>query len=140
MLTEAEAGVGESARADERIDAAGLTRPGGREHARALADARDHRGAPRADAAPATACARCRSVRGPRDAAALSTAGGRTVLVQARLRGDPDDAARTRRAGRRTRSPRSAREHPGVTLQQAGVGSFDDAIDELVAEDLREPS
>ena len=111
-LTETEAGVGESARADEQIASADelVERLGG---VRTVA-----------------------SVRGPRDAAERSTAGGRTMLVQAKLRGDPDDA--TENAGPVHDAVAAvARGHRGVSLRQAGPGSFDGAIEQLVSEDLQ---
>ena len=58
------------------------------------------------------------------------------MLVQARLRGDPDDAAEQSEPVRQAVGA-VARDHGGVKLQQAGVGSFDHAIEELVAEDLQ---
>jgi RND superfamily putative drug exporter len=135
-LTETEAGVGESARADERIEAAGLRDPavesvlvrsGDAEATRAAADAlADRLGRVRAVA----------SVQGPQDAAELSAAGGQIVLVQARLRGDPDEAAERSEPVREAVAA-VAREHAGAKLQQAGLGSFDHAIEELVAEDLQ---
>jgi uncharacterized membrane protein YdfJ with MMPL/SSD domain len=135
-LTETEAGVGESARADERIEAAGLRDP-----------AVESVLVRSADAAATGAAAdmlserlgRVRAVafvQGPRESPELSRGGGRVVLVQAKLRGDPDDAAERSEPVREAVAA-VAREHAGVKLQQAGPGSLDHAIEELVAEDLQ---
>ena len=134
-LTETEAGVGESARADERIEAAGLRDPAVESVLVRSGDAQATRAAAdelvaRLDRAPAV-----RSVQGPREAPELSTAGGRAVLVQAKLRGDPDAAENSKSV--RDAVAAVAPEHAGVTLQQAGAGSFDHAIEELIAEDLQ---
>ncbi|HTE59606.1 MAG TPA: MMPL family transporter [Solirubrobacteraceae bacterium] len=135
-MTDAEAGAGESARADERIAASGLADPAvesillrsadSRQTADAAADLERRLGTGR-DVA---------DVQGPAEAPELSTAGGRTVLLQARLRGDPDNAAdRADGVAATVRAVRAA--HPGVTLLQAGDGSFDSAITTMVEEDLQ---
>jgi uncharacterized membrane protein YdfJ with MMPL/SSD domain len=135
-MTDAEAGAGESARADRQIAASGLADPAvesilvrsadSRQTADAAADLERRLGHSR-DAA---------GVDGPTESPELSKAGGRTALVQVRLRGDPDDAAdRADRVGATVQAVRAA--HPGVTLQQAGDGSFDSAITTMVDEDLQ---
>ncbi|HMJ37572.1 MAG TPA: MMPL family transporter [Baekduia sp.] len=134
-LTGAQAGVGESARADARIDAAGL-----RDAATENVLVRSGDAATTARAAAALqqrlrAVREVESVRGPRDAPALSTAGGRTVLVQATLRGDPDDAADHVAGVQRAVAATQASQH-GVRLQQSGPGSIDDAINTMVGDDL----
>src|SRR5918998_2280933 len=84
-LTDAESGAGESQRADERIVAAGLADPAVESILIRSAD-------PAASAAAADDVGRrlqadrgdVAAVTGPADAPELSTAGGRTVLLQAR--------------------------------------------------------
>ena len=135
-MTDAEAGAGESAQADERIVAAGLADPAVESILVRSADARDTAAAA-ADLERRLDGGRDVSdVQGPADAPELSKAGGRTVLLQARLRGDPDDAAD--RADGVTAAARAVgAAHPGVTLQQAGDGSFDSTITAMVEEDLQ---
>jgi RND superfamily putative drug exporter len=92
-LTETEAGVGESQRADQRIEAAGLRDPAVESVLVRSDDAGSTRIAADALVARLELERAVTSVNGPREAPELSSAGGRVVLVQARLRGDPDDAA-----------------------------------------------
>jgi putative drug exporter of the RND superfamily len=121
MLTETEAGVGESSRADERIEAAGLRDPAVESVLVRSDDAHATGAAADALTERLDRVRAVTSVQGPRDAAELASAGGRTVLVQAKLRGDPDDAAK--HAGSvRDAVAATAREHGGAKLQQAGVG------------------
>jgi uncharacterized membrane protein YdfJ with MMPL/SSD domain len=136
-LTETEAGVGESKRADQRIEAAGLRDPAVESVLVRSDDAGATRAAADALVARLERLPDVTSVQGPREAPELSAAGGRVVLVQARLRGDPDDAAERSEPVRATVAA-VARKHDGVRLQQAGLGSFDHAIEELVAEDLQQ--
>jgi len=136
-LSDAESGAGQSARADARLAAAGLEDP-------AVENILVRSGDRAATAAAATDLERrldgergaVAAVTGPRDAPELSTAGGKTVLVQARLRGDPDTAD-VRAATVTPVVAAVARDHAGVQLQQAGSGSFDAAIDEVVEKDLQ---
>ena len=136
-LTDAQSGVGESAKVDERLDAAKLRDP-------AVENVLVRSG----DAATTRAVARevqrrlgaldhdVASVHGPQDTAGLSTAGGRTVLVQASLRGDPDHA-KDRVAPVQDAVAAVAAAHPGVTVVQSGDASFDKAIDQVVEHDLQ---
>ena len=134
-LTATESGAGESARADRRVEAAGLADPAvesvllrSADAGRTAAAAGDL--ARRLSDGPDVA-----SVVRPPDAPELSKAGGRIVLLQARLRGDPDDA--DNRAAGVAAAVREVRAgHPGVTLQQAGAGSFDSTITAMVEDDL----
>jgi len=135
-LTDEQAGVGESARADGRTAAAGLEGP-------AVERILVRSGDPAATSAAAGALERrlerlpeVAGVEGPRDAAEHSTAGGRAVLVSASLRGDPDDAA-DHVAPLERAVAATARAHPQATLQQAGPGTIDRTIDDLIAEDLK---
>jgi uncharacterized membrane protein YdfJ with MMPL/SSD domain len=135
-MTDAETGAGESARADERIAAAGLSDPAVESILVRSGDAND-------TSAAAVDLERhlrdgrdAGGVQGPVDAPELATAGGRTVLVQARLRGDPDDAA-DRADGVAAVVDAVRADHLGVALLQAGDGSFDSAITTMVEEDLQ---
>jgi uncharacterized membrane protein YdfJ with MMPL/SSD domain len=134
-LTDAQAGVGQSASADARIAHAGMQDPAvesilvkSSDGARTRAAAADlqRRAAKLPDVG---------AVHGPADTPALSTAGGRTVLVQASLRGDPDDAGDHAKPLERTVAAVAA-DHRGVTLQQAGAGSIDNAVNKVVSDDL----
>jgi uncharacterized membrane protein YdfJ with MMPL/SSD domain len=135
-LTDAQAGVGQSASADARIADAGMEDPAvesilvrSSDPARTRAAAADLQR--RAKALPQVA-----AVHGPADSPALSTAGGRTVLVQASLRGDPDDAGDNVKPLERAVAAVHA-DHRGVVLQQAGPGSIDKAVNEVVSDDLQ---
>jgi uncharacterized membrane protein YdfJ with MMPL/SSD domain len=135
-LTDAQAGVGQSASADARIADAGMKDPAvesilvrSSDPARTRAAAADLQR--RARALPQVA-----AVHGPADTPALSTAGGRTVLVQAALRGDPDDAGDNVKSLERTVAAVHAR-HRGVVLQEAGPGSIEKAVNQVVSDDLQ---
>jgi uncharacterized membrane protein YdfJ with MMPL/SSD domain len=131
-LTDAEWGVGESALADERQDAAGLDEPAAE---RVLVRSDD----PAAARAAALALdARFDGLRevAPSDDPPQAAEGGRAMLVQATLRGDPEDAAdHVAPLERAVAAVRS--EHPGVTLQQAGDGTIERAFDGVLEEDLK---
>ena len=126
-----QSGVGESRHADERLGAAGLkTRAGETFLVRAPDPARA------ADAAAALtrrlgATAHVASVH---DGA--TAAGGRAVLVQATLRGDPDDAGD--RAGALDRAAAAARAAvPGATIVHAGDALFSHTFDDILGQDLK---
>jgi uncharacterized membrane protein YdfJ with MMPL/SSD domain len=134
-IAASDTGTGDSARADKRIHAAGLEQPGveqilvrSADRATTAAAAADLER--RLERLPVT-----RSVTGPRDTPALSTAGGRTVLVQVALRGDPEDAKD--KVGPVVAAVAAVeRAHPGVTTHEAGSGTIDKAFDDTIAEDL----
>ena len=134
-MTDAEAGAGESAKAEQWIEAAGLQDPAVESILIRSGDAKQTAGAA-ADLERRLRDGRdVRSIQGPAEAPELARSGGRVVLVQARLRGDPDDAGdRADGVTSVVAAVRSA--HPGVSLQQAGDGSFDSAISGMVEEDL----
>jgi RND superfamily putative drug exporter len=134
-IADSDTGTGESARADRRIDAAGLKDPATEQillrsgdAARTAAAAADLER--RLERLPVT-----REVTGPRDTPALSTAGGRTVLVQVSMRGDPDDA-KDHVAPIVSAVAAVERAHPAVTAHEAGTGTFNKAFDDVVADDL----
>ena len=130
-----EGGTGESARADQIVKAAGLQDPA----AEQVLVRSDDPAATRAAAAAVTerlaALPEVAGATGPADAPELAADGGRTVLVVARLRGDPEDAgdhvAPLERAVDAVRA-----DHPGVSLRQAGAGSGENEIMDVLEEDL----
>jgi uncharacterized membrane protein YdfJ with MMPL/SSD domain len=134
-IRDSDSGTGQSARADRRIAAAGLEDPAaerillrsGDRAATAAAAADLERRLERVPVA--------REITGPRDTPALSTAGGRTVLVQVSLRGDPDDA-KDHVAPIVRAVAAVERAHPGVTAHEAGNGTIEKAFDDVVSEDL----
>ncbi len=135
-LSNAGSGTGESARADARLTAAGLQPPAVESVLIGSSDRARTRAAVRALETRARALRSVRSVRGPADTPALMIAGGRTALVQVQLRGDPANAA-GRVAPLQEAVGTVARQHPGVTFQQAGGGSVVHAINQIVAQDLQ---
>lgn len=135
MLDDPGAGIGESARADDRVEAARLQDPAAE---RMLVRS----GSPAATAQAADALAQhlravpdVAEVATPADEPELSTAGGRTVLVVATLRGDPDDADE-HVDGVVSAVAAVAGAHPGVRVDQAGAGSISKAFDTVLEEDL----
>ena len=131
-LTGSETGTGESARADARVDAAGLRTPAGES---ILVRSGDPASTAAATAALVTRLDALREVRAVNDPP-LTTAGGRTALVQVTLRGDPDDA-KEHVAPIEAAVAGVGRAHAGVTLQQAGGGTIEKAFDEVLEQDLR---
>ena len=123
LSTDSETGTGESARADERIDAAGLERPAAERILLRSGDRPRPRPRPPISSGGSTASPPPARSTGPRDTPALSTAGGRTVLVQVSLRGDPDDA-KDHVAPIEAAVAAVERAHPGVTTHQAGAGTI----------------
>jgi uncharacterized membrane protein YdfJ with MMPL/SSD domain len=135
-LSDAESGVGDSARADQQLVDAGLSDP--------AVESVLIRSGDRATTAKVTADVVRRTsklpdtarVRGPKQVPALSTAGGRTTLVQVTLRGDPADAGdHVDGLAAAVKAARAA--HPDATLQVAGPGTVDKVINKIVEEDLR---
>ena len=131
QLTDAEAGVGESGRADRIYDGAGLQRP-------AVESILVRAGDPAAARAAADAvAARVQRLDGIALAGdELTTAGGRAILLQFTLRGDPDTAGE-RVAPLEQTVERVAGQHPGATIQQAGAATLDNAFDDIIEEDLQ---
>jgi RND superfamily putative drug exporter len=131
QLTGTQSGVGESRHADERLAAAGLRSRAGETF---LVRARDA-----ARAGDAAAALTRRLDANPRVAAVhdgTTAAGGRAVLVQATLRGDPDDAGD--RAPALDRAATAARGAvPGATIVHAGDASFSHTFDDILGEDLK---
>ena len=134
-LSNAGSGTGESARADARLTASGLRGP---ETEDVLV-----RSAARATTASAAATLEHRlqrlpavlRVQGPAQQPGLSRAGGRTALVVVSLRGDPSQAD-GEAATVQTAVAKLQGQRPGVSLQEAGSGSFDNAINQVVSSGL----
>ncbi len=128
-LEGADGGVGESGRADHRLEAAGLD---GVPVENVLVRSDDPaRTAQAVDALTE----RVSDLDAVKEVSADATkAGGKTTLVSITLRGDPDDAQDVvepiEQAVADTRVP-------GVTLQQAGDGTVDKAFDTIIEEDLK---
>jgi uncharacterized membrane protein YdfJ with MMPL/SSD domain len=135
-LTDSQTGTGESARADRRIEAAGLRSPARETILVRSADPATTRAAAAALERRLEHLPEVAATTGPADAAALSAAGGRAVLVQADLRGDPDHAKDHVAPVQRAVAAVGAT-HPGVTLREAGGGSMDKAFDDIIKEDLQ---
>jgi uncharacterized membrane protein YdfJ with MMPL/SSD domain len=135
-LTDAQAGVGQSASADARIADAGMKDPAVESILVKSSDPARTRAAAADLQRRAAKLPQVSAVHGPADSPALSTAGGRTVLVQASLRGDPDDAGDNVKPLQRAVAAVHA-DHRSVVLQQAGPGSIDNAVNEVVSDDLQ---
>jgi uncharacterized membrane protein YdfJ with MMPL/SSD domain len=135
-LTDAQAGVGQSASADARLADAGMKDPAVESILVKSSDPARTRAAAADLQRRAAKLPQVSAVHGPADTPALSTAGGRTVLVQVALRGDPDDAGDNVKPLERTVAAVHA-DHRGVVLQQAGPGSIDKAVNEVVSDDLQ---
>ncbi len=136
MLTDAESGVGPSQRAQERMEQAGLEEPGLEHVLLRSADAARTREAAADLTARLGLVREVADVRGPAVAPGLSAQGGRAALVQVALRGDPDDAGDNVAPIERAVAAVAA-DHPGTTLRQAGDGTFANAFDGVLEEDLR---
>jgi len=136
QLTESQAGVGESARADARIERSGLRDPAAESILVRSADPARTRAAVAALERRARALPSVAGVHGPRDAPELARDGGRTALVQATLRGDPDDAAdHVVPLVAAVAAVQAA--HPGTRLQQAGDGTRAKSFDAVIQDDLQ---
>ncbi len=130
-LSNSESGTGESARADARLTASGLQGPA-TENVLVRSSSRQRTAqAVKTLEAGARRLPAVKSVQGPNDSPELSRAGGRTALVVVTLRGDPNNPD-TRAAQVQHFVDSLAARHPGVTVQEAGSGSEDNAITNLV--------
>ena len=134
-LTDTQSEIGQSARADRVIERAGLE-PAAVESVLVSSSSAG------ATAQAATALqtrlaglAQVAVVQGPAQSAGLSTDGGAKVLVQARLRGDPDDASE--HVGPVQDAVAAVQQaYPAVRLQEAGAGTSDKSINDLISKDL----
>lgn len=138
-LSRADGGVGDSGRAEQRIADGGLRNPDVESVLITSDDAAATAAAARAAERKLEALPEVAAVQGPSDGAAgsaLQRNDGRTVLVRATLRGDPDDddAVVVEPVIAAVDGLRAA--HPDVTIDQVGPQSIDRAIDALVSDDL----
>ncbi len=136
LLDDADTGAGDSRRADRAIAAAGLAEPASETVLVRAADPRSAAAAARELERRLGAAGTVARLTGPRDRRALSAAGGRALLVQVQLRGDPDDAADLARPVTRAVAA-TASAHPAATLYQVGDGSVAEAFDQVLGDDLR---
>ena len=134
-LTNSQTGVGESARADSIIAKAHLTPPASESILVRSADAASTAAAVRSLETKLRAVAEVGAVSGPDTTPAFSKAGGRTALVQATLRGVPDNAGD--HVGGVQRAVRQvAAGHPQAMLEEAGDGTFAKAFSVASGTDL----
>lgn len=139
-LKGSEGGVGESARADRLIEQAKLRGQATetilvRTKTATATDAAVRTLAARVDGLKPVAGVQSPASGGP-DADALRADGGRSALLVVSLRGDPDDAGDN--VGPVTKAvDRFSAAHPAVEVSQAGSGSIDNAIGDMVAQDLQ---
>ena len=134
-LSDAGSGTGESARADAALSAAHLKSPATESVLISSGSARTTGAAVKALGVRARRLPSVASVTSPPEVPALSRAGGRLQLVQVTLRGDPVNASDHVVALQRTVASVSAT-HPGAKLQEAGDGSGNRAINDVVSHDL----
>ncbi len=130
-LSNSGSGTGESARADARLSASGLQQPATED---LLVRSASRAQSARAVAALQSGARRLsgvKSVDGPDSSPSYSRAGGRTALLVVSLRGDPSDSD-ARAAQLEHFVTRVSARHPGVTIQEAGSGSGDNAITQIV--------
>jgi uncharacterized membrane protein YdfJ with MMPL/SSD domain len=135
-LSDAGSGTGQSARADAALSAAHLRSPAIESVLVSSGSAHSAGAAVRALEARARRLSGVAAVTGPREVPALSRAGGRRVLVQVQLRGDPDHADEHVAPLQRAVASVAA-SHPGARLQEAGEASGGNAINQVVDHDLR---
>jgi uncharacterized membrane protein YdfJ with MMPL/SSD domain len=128
-------GTGESQLADKQLTAAGLR---GHASESVMVQSPDPARTASAVAAVESAVRALRpvlAVRGPADSPAFTIAGGRIALVQVELRGDPTKAS-DHVVPVQDAVSAVARAHPGVAIREAGVGSIDHEIQQIVGHDL----
>ena len=130
-LPDSDSGVGPSQQAQHTLAHAGLNDPGREEILIRSSSAR------RTAAAAATLVTRARAlpsvaaVSAPGQTPGLTRHGGRTALVVATLRGDPDDAD-DHVVGLERVVSTTAAGAPGVRLQETGDGSGERAVDDAI--------
>ena len=130
-LSNSGSGTGESARADARLTASGLQGPATENVLVRSSSPQRTAHAVAALEAGARRLSAVKSVDGPDRLPALSRAGGRTALVVVTLRGDPNNPD-TRAAELQHYVDGLSTRQPGVPFLEAGSGSEDNAINQLV--------
>ena len=134
-LSNSGSGTGESARADARLTASGLKGPATENVLVRSSSPQRTAHAVAALEAGARRLPAVKSVDGPDRSPELSRAGGRTALVVVTLRGDPDNPDSRAATVQHFVDGLSARQ-PGVTFDEAGSGSEDNAMNQLVNDGL----
>ena len=130
-LSNSGSGTGESARADARLSASGLQGPATENVLVRSSSPQRTAHAVAALEAGARRLPAVKSIDGPDRSPELSRAGGRTALVVVTLRGDPNNPD-TRAADVQHFVNQLAAHDHGVTFNEAGSGSEDNAITQLV--------
>jgi RND superfamily putative drug exporter len=134
-LSNAGSGTGESARADAALSTAHLKSPATESVLVSSGSARTTGAAVKALEDRARRLPSVASVQSAQQVPALSRAGGRLQLTQVTLRGDPDNASDHVAPLQRTVASVAAA-HPGAKLQEAGDGSGNRAVNDVVNNDL----
>ncbi len=134
-LTDVQAEVGQSARADTLLQHAGLQQPASESILITGTDAAAVRATATDLTTHMTALAQVASATGPDQSADLVTDSGRMALVQVQLRGEPANAD-AQVAPLLALDQRVQQAHPGTVIQEAGAGSESKAINDMVATDL----
>jgi uncharacterized membrane protein YdfJ with MMPL/SSD domain len=137
QLSNAGSGVGQSAQADARLNAAGIEDPATEDVL--VRSARPARTTAAVAALTSTAggLSTVRSVESPRSHPSLSRGAGRSQLVVITLRGSPSNDNDTVVPLEHAVSSLAART-PGVTFQEAGDGSGNRAINQVVTNGLHQ--
>ena len=130
-LSNSGSGTGESARADARLSASGLQGPATENVLVRSSSPQRTAHAVAALEAGARRLPAVKSVDGPDRSPELSRAGGRTALVVVTLRGDPNNPDSRAADVQHFVNQLATHEH-GVTFNEAGSGSEDNAITQLV--------
>jgi RND superfamily putative drug exporter len=134
-LTDTQSEVGQSAQADKLVARAGLRDPAVESILISSGSVARTRAATQALQARARSLPRVSKVVGPTQSRTLSRDGGRVALVQATLRGNPDDAG-DHVAALEAAAASVQHAHPGTKLQESGEGSQDRALNNLINRDL----
>ena len=137
-LSGSDENVGESARADSRLEAANLNDPAVENLMVSTGSAAKTRTATRdlvRNLEAKTSSADVKRVTDPLNSPSGLTDGGRKALVQATLRGDPENAVDHVDTVDAAIAKTEAR-NPGATVNAVGPGTLDKAVDKIVGEDL----
>jgi len=134
-LTDTQSEVGQSAQADKLVGRAGLRDPAVESILVSSASAARTRAATQALQARARELPQVSKVVGPVQSRTLSRDGGRIALVQATLRGDPDNAG-DHVAPLEAAAASVQHTNPGTRLQESGEGSQDRSLNNLISRDL----
>jgi uncharacterized membrane protein YdfJ with MMPL/SSD domain len=134
-LTNVQSEVGQSAKADALLQSEQLRDPASESILITAATPSAAKAAAADLAGRAAALPQVASVAGPEQSPALMGDGGRVVLVQVQLRGDPDKAE-DQVGGLLALDTRVEQAHPGTVLREAGDGTQSKAVNDLISKDL----